>query len=165
MKATFKKIAICMLIFAVTFSTSNISAQAASKKSYTANDLKYLTSIVYCEAGNQSYKGKLAVANVVLNRVSSKKFPNTIKAVIQQKGQFSPYRSGSLAKALKIYDGGKASSAVKKQMSACKKAAKDALNGKRAIGKSYLFFSGYRTKSATKKKYSNAIFIGAHYFR
>lgn len=166
MKATLRKFMICMLVFVVTFSSLNISAQAASKKSYSANDLKYLTAIVYCEAGNQSYKGKLAVANVVLNRVKSKKFPSTIKGVISQKNQFTPYRSGSFQKAVKKYEGSsKMSSAEKKQMTACKKAAQDALKGKTAIGKSYYFFSAYSSKKSITRKYKNAVFIGAHYFR
>ncbi|HBI60391.1 MAG TPA: hypothetical protein DDY31_04125, partial [Lachnospiraceae bacterium] len=44
---------------------------------------------------------------VVMNRVASKSFPNTIKKVIYQKGQFSPVRNGSLKKRLKQYDSGK----------------------------------------------------------
>lgn len=166
MKATLKRILICTLVFVMTFSTMNTTTQAASKTSYTSSDLKYLTAIVYCEAGNQSYKGKLAVANVVLNRVKSKKFPNSIKSVISQKGQFSPYRSGSYSRALKKYSGSlKMTSGEKRQMTECKKAAKAALNGSRAISSYYLFFSGYRSKSSIRSKYKKAIFIGAHYFR
>ena len=48
-------------------------------RKYTAKDVKLLACLIYAEAGNQSYKGKLAVANVVLNRVDSPLFPNTLK--------------------------------------------------------------------------------------
>lgn len=54
--------------------------------------------MVYAESGNQSLDGKIAVANVVLNRVKSPIFPNTIEGVLAQKNQFPTYGSGSLAK-------------------------------------------------------------------
>lgn len=53
--------------------------------------------MVYAESGNQSLDGKIAVANVVLNRVKSPIFPNTIEGVLAQKNQFPTYGSGSLA--------------------------------------------------------------------
>ncbi len=166
MKATMKKVLICMMIVTVTLSSFGVNASAASKKSYTSNDLKLLTTIIYCEAGNQSYKGKVAVANVVLNRKKSKSFPNTIKGVIYQKGQFTPARSGKLATAIKKYEGKKKYGyGEKKQMAECKKAAKAALNGKYVISKKAYFFTTYRSKSAIKKKYPKAVFIGSHYFR
>lgn len=55
-----------------------------------------MASIINCEAGSEPYQGKVAVGIVVMNRVSSKSFPNSIKGVIYQKGQFSPVRNGSL---------------------------------------------------------------------
>ena len=63
-----------------------------------------MASIINCEAGSEPYQGKLAVGIVVMNRVSSKSFPNSIKGVIYQKGQFSPVRNGSLKKRLRQYD-------------------------------------------------------------
>ncbi len=53
-----------------------------------------LERIVEAEAGNQGYKGKLLVANVILNRVKSGKFPPTIKGVVFSPGQFSPISDG-----------------------------------------------------------------------
>lgn len=166
MKAAIKRIILCAFVFVLTFSTLDVNAQAASKKSYTSSDLRYLTAIVYCEAGSESYKGKVAVANVVLNRVNNKKYPNTIKSVIYQKGQFTPARSGSLKKALAKYDGKSSmKSSEKKMMAESKKAAKAALNGKKVLSSKYLFFTGYRSKKTIQKKYKNAVFIGNHYFR
>ncbi|MDO5519241.1 MAG: cell wall hydrolase [bacterium] len=167
MKVTMKKVLICLMAFTVALSSLGVNASAASKKtSYSSADLKYLTAIIYCEAGNQSYKGKVAVADVIINRKKSKKFPNTFKGVIYQKGQFTPARSGSLAKALKKYEGKmKYGYGEKKQMEECKKAAKAALNGKFVVSKSTYFFTMYRSKSAIKKKYPKAVFIGDHYFR
>lgn len=51
-------------------------------------DINILARLIYAEAGNQSILGRQAVAQVVLNRVKSWKFPNTIKEVINQKSQF-----------------------------------------------------------------------------
>lgn len=61
-----------------------------------SEDLKILAQIINAEAGNQPYEGKLAVGNVVLNRVNSPKFPDTIKDVVYQRGQFDPVRDGSI---------------------------------------------------------------------
>lgn len=55
-----------------------------------------LAQLVEAEAGNQSFEGRVAVANVVLNRVASGKFPNSIEAVIYQSGQFSPITDGAI---------------------------------------------------------------------
>ena len=66
------------------------TASAAASTEVSDSDRKLLAAIIYCEAGNQSMQGKIAVGNVVLNRVNSRKFPNTISKVIYQKGQFTP---------------------------------------------------------------------------
>lgn len=108
-----------------TLEVSNDSAAASSSDEYL------LACLVYCEAGNQSYEGQLAVANVVLNRVKSSGFGNSISEVIYEAGQFSPASNGSLAKAL---NNGPSSSALQ--------AAKDALAGNNNIG-DYLYFNGY----------------------
>lgn len=59
-------------------------------------DAALLAKLVEVEAGYESYQGKLAVANVVLNRVNSGRFPDTVKAVIYAKGQFPPAGKGML---------------------------------------------------------------------
>lgn len=58
------------------------------------SDLYLLGAIIQCEAEGEPYEGKLAVGSVVLNRVKSSYFPNTISGVIYQSGQFSPVASG-----------------------------------------------------------------------
>lgn len=57
-------------------------------------DKLVLQRIVEAEATGQSVEGKLLVANVILNRVKSSTFPNTVQGVVFQKGQFSPIRDG-----------------------------------------------------------------------
>lgn len=61
------------------------------------SDSYLLGAIIECEAGGESYEGKLAVGSVIINRVKSSYFPNTVSGVIYQSGQFSPVASGRLA--------------------------------------------------------------------
>lgn len=81
-------------------------------------DVALLAAIIECEAGGGSYDGMVAVGGVILNRVRSAKFPNTISAVIYQKGQFSPARTGKLDTVL-----------ARGAKSSCINAANDALSG------------------------------------
>lgn len=55
---------------------------------YDADELFWLSRIIYSESGNQILEGKIAVGNVVMNRVSSREFPNTLYDVLNQKNQF-----------------------------------------------------------------------------
>lgn len=66
----------------------------------SAGDLALLAALIECEAGGESYEGKLAVGSVVMNRVRSSRFPNSVVEVIYQKGQFSPVASGRFAAVL-----------------------------------------------------------------
>jgi len=59
-------------------------------------EIYLLEQLVHAEAKGESLQGKIAVANVVVNRVKSNKFPNTIRGVILQKNQFSPVSDGSI---------------------------------------------------------------------
>ena len=73
------------------------SAYIQSGDSYYDEDALYwLSHIINAESGNQSLEGKIAVGNVVMNRVNSDEFPNTIYDVLHQKNQFSPVSSGSI---------------------------------------------------------------------
>ncbi|MCR5098004.1 MAG: cell wall hydrolase [Lachnospiraceae bacterium] len=60
----------------------------------SASDVTLLAATIEAEAGNQSYFGQQAVASVIMNRVKSSLFPNTIFGVISQENQFQPYRQG-----------------------------------------------------------------------
>lgn len=63
------------------------------------DDLQLLGCIVWAESGNQDAHGKELVADVVLNRVDDPRFPDTIREVIFQKGQFSTVSNGALDRA------------------------------------------------------------------
>ena len=83
--------------------TQNLSAEyeAEIEKVQTqAGDLELLAALIECEAGGEPYEGKLAVGSVVLNRVASSHFPNSVVGVIYQSGQFSPVASGRFATVL-----------------------------------------------------------------
>ena len=90
----------------------------------TADDLYLLANIIYCEAGCEPYEGKVAVGSVVMNRVRDGAYPNTIRDVIYDKGQFSPVRNGSLKRAMK----------VNRADAWCYQAALEALAGARPVG-------------------------------
>lgn len=62
-------------------------------------DMELIAQLVEAEAGNQDLEGKRLVVDVVLNRVASDKFPNTVEEVIFQEGQFSVVRNGAWNKA------------------------------------------------------------------
>jgi spore germination cell wall hydrolase CwlJ-like protein len=68
---------------------------------YEVDEVTLLAGIIECEAGGQDYEAMLAVGAVVMNRVNSSKYPDTIFDVIHQKGQFPPATSGKLEKWLK----------------------------------------------------------------
>ena len=76
------------------------SWQDISEVSFAEGDRYLLANLIYCEAGGEPYNGQVAVGSVVMNRVLSSVYPNTIVGVIYQSGQFSPVASGRLALAL-----------------------------------------------------------------
>ena len=76
--------------------TSGGSPITSGDAYYNAEDLYWLSRIIYAESGNQSLEGKIAVGNVVLNRVAHPQFPNTVYDVLFQPNQFYPVGSGVL---------------------------------------------------------------------
>lgn len=64
---------------------------------YDQDSLFWLSRIIMAESGFEPLKGQMSVGNVVLNRVASPIFPNSVKEVLAQKNQFSPYKNGKLA--------------------------------------------------------------------
>lgn len=128
------------------------------KNRYKGSDLRLLSSLIFCEANTESYAGKKAVGIVTMNRVQSALFPNTLKSVVYQRGQYTPARSGALARALVMYDNGNIPSD-------CIRAAKETLNGTKTVTlgsrevdmTGYLFFSRYVPNRRLQ--------IGAHQFK
>lgn len=73
--------------------TRGSGAIQSGESYYDQNDLFWLSRLIYAESGNQPLEGQMAVGNVVLNRVASPIYPNTIEGVLAQKNQFSTYQS------------------------------------------------------------------------
>ena len=64
---------------------------------YNQDDLFWLSRIIQAECGNQPLEGRMAVGNVVMNRVKNPAFPSTVKGVLSQKNQFTTWKNGALA--------------------------------------------------------------------
>lgn len=118
------------------------AAQAAAEMA--AREKELLAALIFCEAGNQPYEGQVAVGAVVMNRVNSGQFPDTITDVIYQSGQFTPAMTGWLDSVLA--SDGYTDSAMQ--------AASDALAGSNPIGDCLYFSTG-----------GNGYQLGDHFFR
>ena len=112
---------------------SKLAAQSSwrdiSEVQFEEGDRYLLANLIYCEAGGESYAGQLAVGAVVINRVLSSVYPNTMVGVIYQKYQFSPVGSGRLAIAM----------AENRATASCYKAADEAMAGQTNVGNCVYF--------------------------
>lgn len=129
---------------------SQLAAQSAwrdiSEVNFAEGDRYLLANLIYCEAGGEGYAGQVAVGAVVINRVLSSVYPDSVVGVIYQGGQFSPVSSGRLAAALA---GGSATQS-------CYQAADDAMKGNTNVGNCVYF--------RTPIEGLNGIRIGGHIF-
>jgi N-acetylmuramoyl-L-alanine amidase len=75
-----------------------VTVQQTAIADHSQSEIDILASLVQAEAKGESFEGKIAVAAVVLNRVDDSRFPNSIREVIYQRGQFSPVSNGSINK-------------------------------------------------------------------
>lgn len=100
-----------------------------SEVTFSEGDRKLLANLIYCEAGGEPYEGQLAVGSVVINRVLSSKYPDTLGGVVYQSGQFSPVASGRLELAL----------ATDKATDRCYQAADVAMSGVTNVGNCVYF--------------------------
>ena len=112
---------------------SRLAAQSKwrniSEVTFEEGDRYLLANLIYCEAGNQPYEGQVAVGAVVINRVLSSRYPDTVTGVIYQRKQFSPVDNGRLANAL----------AVNKATARCYQAADEAMAGHTNVGNCLYF--------------------------
>ena len=117
-----------------------------SDVSFADGDRYLLANLIYCEAGAEPYEGKLAVGAVVINRVLSSVYPDSVVGVIYQSGQFSPAGSGRLALAL----------ANGSATDACYQAADAAMSGATNVGNCVYFRTPIPGLNGTR--------IGGHVF-
>ena len=76
--------------------TSSSSSSTSGVNGYTSSDVALLARLIYAEARGESYKGQVAVGAVVLNRLKSSSFPNTISGVIYQPYAFTCVNDGQI---------------------------------------------------------------------
>lgn len=121
-----------------------------STQNFSAEEIKVLASIINAEARGESYEGKVAVGAVILNRVYHPSFPNSIKEVVYEAGQFTPVKNGMI----NLSPG-----------SDSFKAAYDAVNGMDPSKGSLYFYNPKKSKNpeffAKRKK---VVEIGNHVF-
>lgn len=121
------------------------------KVKYSDYEIDLLARLVRAEAQTEPFEGKIAVACVVLNRVESSAFPDTIKEVIYERGQFQPVSNGEINKPAD---------------SESIEAVKAALSEKRDMAAESLFF--YNPVIATSRwldSRATALVIGQHVFK
>jgi N-acetylmuramoyl-L-alanine amidase len=132
--------------------TSSTTIDHSSEQiSATSSEKDLLARLVRAESEMESYAGKVAVAVVVLNRVDSDQFPNTIQSVINQPGQFSPVGNGSINQ---------------KADDESIRAVAEALTSDRSFGAGSLFF--YNPRTATSRwldSKTTTLVIGNHVFK
>lgn len=108
---------------------ANATWRNISDVTFAEGDLYLLANLIYCEAGGEPYEGKLAVGAVVINRMLSSVYPDTVIGVIYQRKQFSPVGSGRLALALND----------NKANADCYRAAEEAMSGLSNVGNCVYF--------------------------
>lgn len=130
------------------------NSRTVSNGSYniTQSEIALLEKLVYCEAGVEPVNGQIAVVNVVLNRMASDKFPDTVTGVIMQKNQFSPVTNGAIYNVTPSEE--------------VKQSVKRALNGEKAVSNDtvYFFATWVRSGHPIWNDVNITTQIGTHYF-
>ena len=104
-------------------SESGSSAVTGQATSLSSDDLSLLAAMIQCEAGNESFEGKVAVGNVILNRVNSGSYPSSVYGVVTAPGQFPPATNGTLTSVI-----------ARGINSSCVQAAQAAMGGTNYVG-------------------------------
>lgn len=119
-----------IFIFVININLKNVenSAIYAANRTNSTSDLQLIARAVNGEARGEPYEGQVAVAAVILNRVKSSKFPNTVAGVIYQSGAFTAVSDGQINVPIA-------------QGSSVTKAAQDALNGWDPTGGAIYYFN------------------------
>ena len=141
-------------VFAATKDQSSTSTERNTDQSSTDNTgdmIDLLARLINGEARGEPYKGQVAVGAVVMNRVKSSEFPDTISGVIYQKGQFSCVTDGQFNKAID-------------ENSTVYKAAREAINGSDPTNGCLFFYNPKTSKSKWLYTRTTVITIGKHRF-
>ena len=125
------------------------AAASASSAKIVSADHRLLAKLVHAEARGEPYKGQVAVAAVVLNRVSSASFPNTISGVVYQRNAFTCVNNGSINNT---------------PDSTCIRAALDALNGWDPTGGCLYYYNPSTAVDRWIRSRTTKTVIGRHHF-
>ena len=120
-------ILIVFALFVLLFKTNNVDIVQAATNNNTS-DVQLIARAINGEARGEPYEGQVAVGAVILNRVKSSKFPNTIAGVIYQSGAFTAVSDGQINVPIA-------------SNSTVVKAAQDALNGWDPTGGAIYYFN------------------------
>lgn len=150
-----KKIAICLFLCPLLIATIVYSKEAQSSI-YTDvpssdNMVELLARLINAEARGESYSGQVAVGAVIMNRVKSPLFPNTIAGVIYSPGQFSSVTDGQINLPIE-------------EDSSVYMAAQDAINGVDPTSGALYFYNPSKTKSKWLFSLQTITTIGKHVF-
>lgn len=121
-------ISVLLLIFLVNFISNNETNKSYAASSSSTSDLQLMARAINGEARGEPYEGQVAVGAVILNRVRSSSFPNTIAGVIYEPGAFTAVSDGQINVPIA-------------QNSTVYKAAKDAMNGWDPTGGAIYYFN------------------------
>lgn len=127
-KIVFLMLAVLLLIFLVNFISNNEGNKSYAASSSSASDLQLMARAINGEARGEPYEGQVAVGAVILNRVKSSSFPNTIAGVIYEPGAFTAVADGQINVPIA-------------QDSTVYKAANDAMNGWDPTGGAIYYFN------------------------
>lgn len=125
------------------------SSSSSNTTTNSSSDLNLLSHLVYAEARGEPYSGQVAVASVVLNRVKSSSFPNTVAGVIYERGAFSVVSDGQINLT---------------PNETAKKAAQDAINGWDPSYGAIYYFNPNTAKNAWIWSRPVTVVIGNHRF-
>ncbi len=127
----------------------NLGSQTTTNKTYSNSDVQLLARLVTGEARGESYTGQVAVAAVVLNRVKSSSFPNTISGVIYQPYAFTAVADGQINL---------------QPTQSCLKAAQAAMNGQDPTGGAIYYYNPATATSKWIYSRKTTVTIGNHVF-
>lgn len=132
-------------------SPTDKSSKKTDKGSSGSKDIDLLARVINAEARGEPYLGQVAVGAVIMNRVKSAEFPNTISGVVYQKGQFSSVKDGQINKAYENEE-------------QVRKAAQEAYNGSDPTNGALYFYNPKTAKSKWLYTRPTLKTIGSHRF-
>ncbi len=126
-----------------------LDSSQSSSSAYSSSDIYLLAKVIEAEARGESYTGQVAVGAVVLNRVKSSSFPDTVSGVVYQKGAFSAVTDSNWSVS---------------PTATSKKAAQDAINGWDPSGGALYYYNPAKTSNKWIRSRPVIITIGSHIF-